>query len=70
MKGMKGRIGSQPPRKNRVVMKDIRMMWIYSARKNRANVILEYSTLYPDTSSDSPSGRSKGVLLVSARIET
>jgi len=39
----------------------------YSAKKNSANDIEEYSTLYPDTSSDSPSVKSKGALLVSAR---
>lgn len=41
----------------------------YSAKKNKANPILEYSTLKPDTSSDSASGKSKGALLVSARID-
>jgi hypothetical protein len=42
----------------------------YSAKKNNAKPILEYSTLNPDTSSDSASGRSNGARLVSARIET
>ena len=41
----------------------------YSARKNRANIPPEYSTLNPDTSSDSPSGRSNGARFVSARVE-
>jgi hypothetical protein len=39
---------------------------VYSARKNRANPLAEYSTLYPETSSVSASGRSKGCRLVSA----
>jgi len=36
----------------------------YSARKNNANPILAYSTLKPETSSDSASGKSKGALFV------
>jgi len=39
----------------------------YSAKKNNANAIAEYSTLYPATSSASASGKSKGVRFVSAR---
>lgn len=45
------------------------MMLAYSARKNRAKGPPAYSTLNPDTSSDSPSVRSKGARLVSARVE-
>ena len=45
------------------------IMFAYSPRKNRAKVIEEYSTKKPATSSDSPSGRSKGERLVSARTE-
>lgn len=41
----------------------------YSARKKRANGPAAYSTLKPDTSSDSPSVRSKGARLVSAKVE-
>ncbi|ONI39223.1 hypothetical protein AN396_08945 [Candidatus Epulonipiscium fishelsonii] len=44
-------------------------MLAYSARKNSANGPAAYSTLKPDTSSDSPSVRSKGARLVSARVE-
>lgn len=44
-------------------------MFEYSAKKKKAKVIEEYSTLYPETSSDSDSGKSKGTLLVSANIE-
>jgi len=56
----------QPPKKISVITKDITIILQYSARKNIANVIAEYSTLYPATSSDSASGRSKGVRFVSA----
>ena len=48
----------------------IKIMEQYSARKNRANPIEAYSTLKPETSSDSASGRSKGARFVSARILT
>lgn len=42
----------------------------YSARKNRANGPPAYSTLNPETSSDSPSVRSNGARLVSASVDT
>jgi len=45
-------------------------MLLYSARKKRAKPIAEYSTLYPETSSASASGRSNGWRLVSARVVT
>lgn len=61
---------SQPPRKNSALSPDIRIILLYSARKNRANPIAEYSTLYPDTSSASASGRSKGCRFVSASVVT
>lgn len=48
----------------------MRRMLEYSARKNRAKGPPAYSTLKPETSSDSPSVRSKGARLVSARVET
>lgn len=41
----------------------------YSAIKIKANPTAPYSTLNPDTSSDSPSAKSKGVRLVSANEE-
>lgn len=47
----------------------IMMMLAYSARKKRAKGPAAYSTLKPETSSDSPSVRSKGARLVSARVE-
>lgn len=43
-------------------------MLLYSARKKRAKPIAEYSTLYPETSSASASGRSKGWRFVSASV--
>jgi len=50
--------------------RDIKIMCEYSAKKNKAKDIPEYSTLNPETSSDSPSVKSKGVRLVSAKAET
>lgn len=44
-------------------------MLAYSARKNKANGPPAYSTLKPETSSDSPSVRSKGARFVSAKVE-
>lgn len=58
------------PKKRMAVRKLINRMLAYSARKKSAKGPAEYSTLKPETSSDSPSVRSKGVRLVSARIET
>lgn len=40
---------------------------IYSARKINANHPPMYSTLNPDTNSDSPSAKSKGLRFVSAK---
>jgi len=42
---------------------------MYSAMKIRANGALLYSILNPDTNSDSPSAKSKGVQWVSAKID-
>jgi len=42
---------------------------LYSDKKIIANPPLLYSTLNPDTSSDSPSAKSKGARLVSANEE-
>lgn len=46
------------------------IMLAYSARKNSANGPPAYSTLNPETSSDSPSVRSNGARFVSASVET
>ena len=59
----------EAPRNNVVERVFISRMFAYSARKNRAKGPPAYSTLKPDTSSDSPSVRSKGARFVSARVE-
>lgn len=61
---------NQPPKKNSTIMKDNTSILPYSPKKNNAKVMLEYSTLNPATSSASAYGKSKGVRLVSANIET
>src|ERR1700685_758989 len=55
-----------PPRKSVAPRPERANMARYSPRKKSANLKPEYSVWYPATSSDSPSGRSKGVRLVSA----
>lgn len=57
------------PKNKMVVRIFIIMIFAYSARKNRANGPAAYSTLKPETNSDSPSVRSNGARLVSARVE-
>lgn len=47
----------------------IKRMLAYSAKKKSAKGPPAYSTLKPDTSSDSPSVRSKGARFVSASVE-
>lgn len=47
----------------------IMRMFVYSARKSRANGPAENSTLNPETNSDSPSVRSNGDRLVSASVD-
>ena len=56
--------------KNIKVVKKLKLKIIkYSAIKKIANLTLPYSTLKPDTSSDSPSEKSKGVRFNSATVE-
>lgn len=57
------------PRKRVAESVFMRRMLAYSARKNRAKGPPAYSTLKPETNSDSPSVRSKGARFVSARVE-
>lgn len=65
-----GRVGMwDAPRKSAAVRAFMRRMFEYSARKNRAKGPPAYSTLNPETSSDSPSVRSKGARFVSASVE-
>lgn len=59
----------EAPRKSVAESVFMRRMLAYSARKNRAKGPPAYSTLNPETSSDSPSVRSKGARFVSARVE-
>lgn len=47
--------------------KEKNTIFAYSAIKIRANFNPPYSTLNPETNSDSPSARSKGARLVSAK---
>src|SRR4028119_128371 len=56
----------QPPRHITDASAETRMMLAYSARKNIANDMPEYSTMWPATISDSPSTTSNGWRLVSA----
>jgi len=56
------------PVKNTTDKRLIIKMFAYSAIKIRANIPLLYSTLKPETNSDSPSAKSKGVRFVSARL--
>src|SRR3954451_5538557 len=67
--GTKSKGGSQPPRNRIVVSAHIRTTATYSPRKNSRNGVEEYSTMWPATSSDSASTRSKGGLFVSASAE-
>ena len=60
---------SGDPRNSVAVMAFITIMLAYSARKNIAKGPAAYSTLNPETSSDSPSVRSKGARFVSASVE-
>lgn len=61
-------VSGEPPVKNTVDRSLIIKMFVYSAMKMNANSLLLYSVLNPDTSSDSPSAKSNGVRLVSARL--
>jgi hypothetical protein len=56
------------PEKKIVVKSLIIKMFAYSAIKINANNPLLYSTLNPETSSDSPSAKSNGVRFVSAKL--
>jgi hypothetical protein len=58
-----------PPRNITPNKKDINKILVYSANIIKANPPLLYSVLYPETNSDSPSAKSKGVRLVSAKQE-
>src|SRR6187402_371575 len=61
--------GSQPPRNMVTARMETSHMLAYSARKNIAKLMPEYSIMWPATISDSPSTTSNGWRLVSARPE-
>jgi len=61
-------MGDEIPVKNTIDRSLIIRMLAYSAIKISANIPLLYSTLNPETSSDSPSAKSNGVRFVSARF--
>jgi hypothetical protein len=61
-------ISGENPVKNTIDRSLIIKMFAYSAIKISANIPLLYSTLNPDTNSDSPSAKSKGVRFVSAKL--
>lgn len=48
----------------------IRIIMEYSPKNNKANPPALYSTLKPETNSDSPSAKSKGVRFISAIQDT
>src|SRR5919202_1828414 len=60
----------QPPRKNVVASAETMMMFMYSAMKNEPKRMPPNSVLKPPTISASPSGRSNGGRLVSAKPAT
>ena len=63
--------GEDHPPKNKTDIKpDIKIMFAYSPRKNKAKLIAEYSVLNPETKTDSSSGKSKGCRFVSAKAVT
>ena len=55
-----------PPKNNTEENRLMTKMLAYSAKKIKANPTLPYSILNPETSSDSPSAKSKGARFVSA----
>lgn len=61
--------GFLPPRNSIVLSIFINIILEYSAMKKRAKGPPAYSTLYPETISDSPSVRSKGARFVSANVD-
>ena len=65
---LSGHGARQPPRNSVVASAETVVMLMYSARKNIANFIEEYSVMWPATISPSPSGRSNGIRLVSPTI--
>lgn len=69
MQSVRDRVKSKEFINRTLKRKLINRILLYSAKKNKTNPLAEYSVLKPDTSSDSPSAKSKGVRLVSAKAE-
>jgi hypothetical protein len=67
LNNQKSKGGSHPPKNNITITLHNNKILTYSPKKNKAKGNPECSVLYPDTNSDSASGRSKGERLVSAR---
>ena len=61
--------GNQPPKNSSTAKMATSHILAYSARKNMAKAMPEYSTMCPATISDSPSTTSNGCRLVSASPE-
>ena len=58
------------PKKSDTITEHIKIIILYSPKKSNANLPELYSTLKPETNSDSPSAKSKGVRFISAMQET
>lgn len=64
-------LGASQPPKNKIVLElHLKSLFPVSPKKNNAKPAPEYSTLYPETSSASASGRSNGCRFVSATALT
>ena len=62
--------GGYHPPKNKITVKElIKIIFAYSAKKNKTKDAEEYSVEKPATKVDSSSGKSNGNLFVSARAE-
>lgn len=59
-----------PPINKQVNKQHIKIILEYSPINNKANLPAPYSTLNPDTNSDSPSAKSNGDRFVSAKQDT
>lgn len=59
----------KPPKNSTKVTKLISKILPYSAKAIKAKPNPPYSTLYPETNSDSPSTKSNGARLVSAKTQ-
>ena len=66
LSGRNSKGDNHPPKNINAASIETRIIFAYSARKNTAKAIPEYSTWKPATISDSPSATSKGARFVSA----